>query len=71
MSAYKFTCDFCGRTFDRSWSDTQARQECIDKHGVEPQNDDATACDDCYKALMRGPQDSEAMKLYKLYMTRN
>lgn len=49
-----FTCDQCGGTFPRAWSDDEATAEARDVFGRDPETDPtmAVVCDDCYQAIM-------------------
>ena len=49
----EFTCDMCGGTFERGWSDEEATQEAVAngfKHEIET-GDTACVCEDCYQKL--------------------
>jgi hypothetical protein len=50
----QFTCDACGGTFDKGWSDAEAATESRAVFGKDRTQDPTMAevCDDCYKAMM-------------------
>ena len=52
--AETFTCDTCHRTFDKEWSDEEARAETVEIFG-ESNEDDACICDDCWREMMGLP----------------
>lgn len=45
-----YTCEACGGTFDKGWSDEEAEAELKTTFGVDKQ-DCGLVCDDCYKAM--------------------
>ena len=45
-----WTCDSCGETFARGWSDEEARAEAT-AAGLGVAADDALVCDDCYDQI--------------------
>jgi hypothetical protein len=47
-----FTCAACGGTFEKGWSDEEAAAEALEVWGPLDPDDEATVCDDCYKAIM-------------------
>ena len=72
MTSSTFTCDFCGKTFVKDDPTGEvAKQECLDTFGVLPTSEDGIACTDCYKTVIKGPDDLEARKLYDGYAARN
>ena len=51
-----YRCSACGETFENEWSDEEARNECRDNFGVDPEGlsgGSTMVCDDCYKAIMK------------------
>lgn len=49
--AETFTCESCGQTFGKKWTDEEAFLESADVFGVRPVKDLATICDDCWRAM--------------------
>lgn len=50
-----FTCAVCRETFEKGWSDEEAREELGETFpDFEPQ-DCELVCDDCYKRMGFGP----------------
>lgn len=45
-----FTCDQCGGTFDKEWSDEEAHAEAVELWGEVPE-DKAVVCGDCFQML--------------------
>lgn len=52
MTADTFTCARCGRTFDKDWSDEEARAEAEAAFSAAELEETSDVCDDCHKALM-------------------
>lgn len=50
MSA-TFTCDRCGGTFPKAWSDDEAEAESRELFGEIEPTERAVICDDCFKAV--------------------
>jgi hypothetical protein len=50
MTAH-FTCENCGGTFEKGWSDEEARAEAIGTFGAMPA-EPAQVCDECYDMIM-------------------
>ncbi len=49
-----FTCEMCGETFEKAWSDEEAAEEYRKLFGREPDvENDAPVCDDCYMKIMK------------------
>ena len=46
-----FTCELCGGTFPKAWSDAEAQAEAV-TNGFDIQGDTAVVCDDCYDKIM-------------------
>jgi len=44
-----FTCEACGKTYLKSWSDEEAKKEMKDIWGEIPPEERAIICDDCWK----------------------
>ena len=53
-STHEFTCEQCGGTFIKKWSDEerQAEYETNFSEEVRGNEETVTVCDDCYKFLM-------------------
>lgn len=51
MNAAEFTCDSCGETFPKGWSDEEARAEADELFGDDLGDDPAVVCDDCFNAM--------------------
>ena len=51
-----YTCEMCGETYERGWTDEEAAAEFLATFGrpPEPGETDAIVCDDCYKTLGLG-----------------
>ena len=47
-----FTCDSCGKTYPKGWTDEEAMQETQEMFGSVPIDDCNVICDDCYKIIM-------------------
>lgn len=45
-----YKCSACGGTFEKGWSDEEAKKELADKFDV-PVEECAIVCDDCYKKM--------------------
>jgi DNA-directed RNA polymerase subunit RPC12/RpoP len=56
-----YTCDECGGTFKRDWSDEEALEESRILFGDIPEEERAIVCDMCYKRIMDvlGAQDAD------------
>lgn len=46
-----FQCECCGRVFPDGWSEDEAKAESHHYFGDIPQEDLASICDDCWKAI--------------------
>lgn len=46
-----FTCVICHETFDKGWSDEEAKAELDDAFPTLNEGDCDLVCDDCYKQL--------------------
>ena len=52
-----FTCEGCGQTFEKEWSDSEAMAESREIFGDNwKQEDLAVICDDCFKGLGLAPE---------------
>lgn len=48
----KFTCDCCGESHEKGWSDEEKDKEAVE-NGFDPKSpDNATVCDTCYTDIM-------------------
>ena len=47
----KFTCDSCGRTFPKQWSDEEAFADMMVRSGYIPESERAIVCDECYEMI--------------------
>jgi hypothetical protein len=48
-----YTCEECGGQFEKGWDDTEAHQERVaNGFAAIPNEQMATVCDDCYKAIV-------------------
>lgn len=47
-----FTCEVCGETYEKGWTDEEAIAEQLEVFGTTSE-DDGVACEDCYAAVMR------------------
>lgn len=45
----KYTCDCCEKTYEKSWSDSEAMAESEQLWGVIPEEEQSIICDDCFK----------------------
>ena len=55
MSSETFTCEACGKTFPKGWSDEEAAAEAEELFpGIDPGDpaEAGTVCDDCYQQIM-------------------
>lgn len=48
----EYTCDNCGRTFEKTWSDDDALAEATELFGEIPPEERAIVCDDCWREIM-------------------
>jgi rubredoxin len=49
----RYTCEECGETYDKSWSDEEAAAEAVENFGDLPNHTNmAIVCDDCFNRLM-------------------
>ncbi len=48
-----YTCEQCGGTFAKTWSDEEAMAEAVTNFGDELGPDPAIVCDACFKELTR------------------
>lgn len=46
-----FTCELCGRAFDKEWSDDEAQAEAAEAFGDV--DEWAVVCDDCYHRIQK------------------
>lgn len=46
-----FTCDACGRTFPKAWSEDDALAEAAALYPPELLTDAAVICDDCFRGM--------------------
>lgn len=47
----EFTCDACGETFPKAWSDEEAHAEAEEVFPDGVGDDPAMVCDDCYEQM--------------------
>jgi len=48
----EYTCEYCGGTFQRTWTDEESLAQTKADFGIHVRPDDAAIiCDDCYKAI--------------------
>jgi len=47
-----YTCECCGVTFEKGWSDEQMKIEFIENFPNTSDDDAAVVCDTCYKKIM-------------------
>jgi len=55
MSSETFTCESCGRTLPKGWSDEEAAAEAQELFpGIDPDDpaEAGTVCDDCFHRIM-------------------
>ena len=45
----KFTCEACNQTYDKAWTDEEAKKEAKQTFGIST---GAVVCDDCYNKIM-------------------
>jgi hypothetical protein len=48
-----FTCDYCGETFPKEWTDEEAWAEAHGAFSEDELEDAAVVCDDCWKLMRR------------------
>lgn len=46
-----YTCGNCGKTFEKGWSDEEARAEYQQNFPETQGHPEALVCDDCYRAI--------------------
>jgi hypothetical protein len=51
MTQDLYTCECCGGTFEKGWSDEEMRLESVEKFPELKDEDAAVVCDDCYKKI--------------------
>jgi DNA-directed RNA polymerase subunit RPC12/RpoP len=44
-----FTCDICGETYEKGWTDEEAEAECREKFGNLKSEQRGIACGDCFQ----------------------
>lgn len=49
----EYTCDACGETFEKDWTDEEAQEEFECNFPTHTIRDQAIVCDDCYNTLMK------------------
>lgn len=47
----QFKCAMCQQTFDKAWTDEEAKAELDEVFGLYPIEECDIDCDDCYKKL--------------------
>jgi hypothetical protein len=47
-----FTCSHCRKTFEKLWTDEEARQEYAQNFPAMSKEPKAQVCDDCYREIM-------------------
>lgn len=52
MSTAAFTCDLCGGTFEKAWSEEEAQAEAERLFSPAELEDTAIVCHDCWLSLM-------------------
>jgi len=50
--ADEYTCAMCGGTFEKAWSDDEARAEFAEEFPEASGDDAEVVCDDCYRQMM-------------------
>lgn len=56
LPAPTFTCEMCGGTFGKAWSDEEAEAEKVELFPLVAREDCAMICDDCFNRVM-GPRN--------------
>jgi hypothetical protein len=51
-SEERFTCQNCGGTFTKVWSDEEAAAESLEIFGPIPSEAQATICDGCFRHMI-------------------
>lgn len=46
-----FTCDGCGRTYQKGWTDEEAKAEYAERFPGQEDAETATVCDDCDRQM--------------------
>lgn len=51
----EYTCDMCGGTYEKAWTDEEAEEEYISRgYGVDPEKEGASlVCDGCFCAVLK------------------
>lgn len=52
--AETYTCELCGETYTKGWTDEEATKELTQAFPGFAQNQCALVCDDCYHGFMNG-----------------
>lgn len=47
-----YTCDECGATHEKGWTDAEATAEMVANFGELDADDIAVVCDDCYRKMV-------------------
>ena len=47
-----FTCEMCGNTFEKGWTDEEAQDEARQIFGEIPPEEQALTCDDCWRRFL-------------------
>lgn len=64
MSGRNYTCENCGGVFEAGWTEEEKAAE-YNKKFIEPIEDAATICDDCYQKFndwLKSPEGQEAIR---------
>jgi hypothetical protein len=49
MEKNEFKCFCCEQTYEKAWTDDEAREEFKDNYPTDDPDDILVVCDDCYK----------------------
>jgi hypothetical protein len=56
----EFTCEACGETFPKAWTDEDAHAEASAVFRPEEREDEAVVCDGCWRAMRADMPDLDA-----------
>lgn len=64
MRQDEFRCELCKGTYEKAWSDEEAKKEAKDLWSKDPERVDmAIVCDDCYKKFIQWYKSRKTLTL--------
>jgi len=68
MAKETYKCAHCLNTYEKGWTDEEAKKEAEDTFGKHPddwQDDALVVCDDCYQAMLPSNHPDEVAEAKK------